>query len=49
MCLLIVKAFNTARSLAERKKPVEKPSAPHPPARKKMLLTEIRDLLKEKK
>jgi large conductance mechanosensitive channel len=46
---IIVKAFNTARSLAERKKPVEKPSAPPPPSKEEMLLTEIRDLLKEKK
>lgn len=46
----IVKAFNKARTLAERKKVEEKkeeaPAEPEP-SKEELLLTEIRDLLKE--
>jgi large conductance mechanosensitive channel len=47
----IVKAFNKARSIAERKKEEKPaaPSAPPAPSREELLLTEIRDLLKDRK
>ena len=47
---LVVKAINTARRLAEKKKeeaPAEEP-APAEPSAEEKLLTEIRDLLKNK-
>lgn len=44
----IVKAFNRARAAMERKK-AEEPAAPPEPTKEELLLTEIRDLLKEKK
>ena len=46
---IIVKAFNKARTLTEKKKTDDLPSAPPPPSKEELLLTEIRDLLKEKK
>ena len=47
----IVKAFNKAHEIAERKKEAEEaaPEAPPEPSAEEKLLTEIRDLLKEKK
>ena len=53
LCIfLVVKAFNKARALSEkRKKEAEaeaEPAEPEP-TREELLLTEIRDLLKEKK
>ena len=48
----IVKTFNKAHELAERKKKAEEeaaPEAPPEPSAEEKLLTEIRDLLKEKK
>ena len=49
----IVKAFNKAHEMAERKKKAEEEAAPPPadpePSAEEKLLTEIRDLLKEKK
>ena len=44
----IVKAFNKARAAMERKK-AEEPTAEPEPTKEELLLTEIRDLLKEKK
>lgn len=45
---LIVKAFNTARTKLEKKKEEEAVQAPPAPSKEELLLTEIRDLLKEK-
>ena len=51
---MIVKAFNKARALTEKKKEEEAkaveeaPAAPPEPTKEELLLTEIRDLLKEK-
>lgn len=46
---LIVKAFNTARTKLEKKKEEEAAEeAPPEPSKEEVLLTEIRDLLKEK-
>ena len=47
----IVKAMNTAKAIAEKKKAEEEAAPPAPPApsAEEVLLTEIRDLLKEKK
>lgn len=44
----VVKAFNKARQLTEKKKAEEPAPAPEP-TKEEVLLTEIRDLLKEKK
>ena len=44
---LVVKAINTAKAKLEKKKEEEPPAPPEPSAEEK-LLTEIRDLLKEK-
>ena len=44
----LVKAVNKATSLA-KKKEEEKPAPPPEPTKEELLLTEIRDLLKEKK
>ncbi|MBR7081813.1 MAG: large-conductance mechanosensitive channel protein MscL [Oscillospiraceae bacterium] len=44
----IVKAFNRARAAMEKKK-AEEPAAEPEPTKEELLLTEIRDLLKEKK
>ncbi len=48
---VIVKAFNKARSLAERKKEIKpaEPPAPPAPSREELLLAEIRDLLRDGK
>lgn len=49
---MIIKAFNKARALSERKKAEEEaeaPAAPPEPTKEELLLTEIRDLLKEQK
>lgn len=49
---LIIKAFNKARALSEKKKAEEEaeaPAAPPEPTKEELLLTEIRDLLKEQK
>lgn len=46
---LIVKAFNKARSLTERNKKEEEKKEPPKPSNEEVLLTEIRDLLKEGK
>ena len=47
---LVVKAINTAKTMAEKKKAEEPAAPPAPPApsKEELLLTEIRDLLKEK-
>ena len=48
---LVVKAINTAKKLGEKKKAEEaaaNPPAPPAPSKEELLLTEIRDLLKEK-
>ena len=48
---MVVKAINTARKLAEKKKAEEaaaEPPAPPAPSNEEVLLTEIRDLLKNK-
>ena len=48
---LVVKALNTAKKLGEKKKAEEaaaNPPAPPAPSKEELLLTEIRDLLKEK-
>ena len=46
---MIVKSFNKARELAEKKKEEEAaPAAPPEPSAEEKLLTEIRDLLKNK-
>ena len=47
---LVVKAINTAKTMAEKKKAEEPEAPPAPPApsKEELLLTEIRDLLKEK-
>ena len=48
---LVVKAINTAKKLSEKKKAEEaaaNPPAPPAPSKEELLLTEIRDLLKEK-
>ena len=48
---LVVKALNTAKKLSEKKKAEEaaaNPPAPPAPSKEELLLTEIRDLLKEK-
>ena len=48
---MVVKMFNTAKALAEKKKKAEEeaaPPAPPAPSKEEVLLTEIRDLLKEK-
>lgn len=48
----IVKAMNTAKAMAEKKNAVEEApeeAAPPAPSAEEVLLTEIRDLLKEKK
>ena len=48
---LIVKAFNMARARAEKRKAAEaaaNPPAPPAPSKEEVLLTEIRDLLKDK-
>ena len=48
---MIVKAFNAARTAAEKRKKAEEeaaPPAPPAPSKEEVLLTEIRDLLKEK-
>ena len=44
----IVKAANTARAKLEKKKE-EEPAAPPEPTKEELLLTEIRDLLKDRK
>ena len=47
----IVKAFNKARAAAEKKKAEEAAAEPEPepePSKEELLLTEIRDLLKDK-
>lgn len=47
----VVKAMNVAKSIAEKKKAEEEaaaPPAPPAPSNEEILLTEIRDLLKEK-
>ena len=53
LCIfLVVKAFNKARALSEkRKKEAEAEAEPaeQEPTREELLMTEIRDLLKEKK
>jgi large conductance mechanosensitive channel len=49
---MIIKAFNKARELAEKNKAAEEeaaPAAPPEPSKEEVLLTEIRDLLKERK
>ena len=46
---LFVKAVNTARSKLEKPAEEEAPAAPPEPSNEEKLLTEIRDLLKEKK
>lgn len=49
---MIIKAFNKARALSEKKKAEEEaeaPAAPPEPTKEELLLTEIRDLLKEQK
>jgi large conductance mechanosensitive channel len=48
---LIVKAFNKARELSEKNKKAEEPApaAEPEPTKEEVLLTEIRDLLKDKK
>jgi large conductance mechanosensitive channel len=46
---LIVKTFNKARELADRKKAEEEKKAPPKPSNEEVLLTEIRDLLKNGK
>ena len=49
---MIVKAMNKARAKAEARKAAEKaaePPAPPAPSKEEVLLTEIRDLLKEQK
>ena len=43
----VVKAFNKARQLTEKK--AEEPAPAPEPTKEEVLLTEIRDLLKEKK
>jgi large conductance mechanosensitive channel len=46
---MVVKLMNTAKSLAEKKEAAEEtPAAPPEPSKEELLLTEIRDLLKEK-
>ena len=47
---MVVKAINTAKKLAEKKEEEEAPAAPAEPepTKEELLLTEIRDLLKEK-
>ena len=48
---LVVKVINTAKKLAEKKKVEEAaaaPAEPPAPSKEELLLTEIRDLLKEK-
>lgn len=48
---LVVKAINTAKKLSEKKKAeaaAAAPPAPPAPSKEELLLTEIRDLLKEK-
>ena len=44
----VVKALNKARELTEKKKEEEAPAAPPEPSVEEKLLTEIRDLLKNK-
>ena len=44
----VVKALNKARELTEKKKEEEAPAAPPEPSAEEKLLTEIRDLLKNK-
>ena len=44
----VVKALNKARELTEKKKQEEAPAAPPEPSAEEKLLTEIRDLLKNK-
>ncbi|MBR2521379.1 MAG: large-conductance mechanosensitive channel protein MscL [Oscillospiraceae bacterium] len=46
---LMVKAINKARSLKKTDEPEEEPEAEPEPTAEEVLLTEIRDLLKEKK
>ncbi|MBP0961863.1 MAG: large conductance mechanosensitive channel protein MscL, partial [Oscillospiraceae bacterium] len=45
---VIVKAVNKAKALGKRKKEEEEKAAPPEPTKEEILLTEIRDLLKEK-
>ena len=48
---MVVKAINTAKTKLEKKKEEEaaaEPPAPPAPSKEELLLTEIRDLLKEK-
>lgn len=47
---MVVKAFNKARALSEKKKQEEEeaPAAPPEPSKEEVLLTEIRDLLRER-
>ncbi len=45
----VIKAINKAKELAEKNKKQEEAAAPAEPSAEEKLLTEIRDLLKEKK
>ena len=45
---VIVKAVNKAMELGKKKKEEEEKAAPPEPTKEEILLTEIRDLLKEK-
>lgn len=46
---LLVKGMNSLMGLGKKKKKEEKPAAPPEPTKEEVLLTEIRDLLKESK